>query len=134
MALTLTIAPKELERQAAAALNGKAYKIFLANNTTSLTADSTAALWAAAEVPTANGYAAVTGTTGTGTYVSGNGRVELPDLVAAFNATGAGFTYNTVCLHFTGATYLHSIAVEAPAITLSAGSSKSYTISLIQDD
>ena len=134
MALTLTISPKELERQAGLALDGKNYEVFLANNTGGLTADSTAAAWKAVEVAAGNGYAAVTGTTGTGAYVPGNGRVELPDITAAYTASGAGFAYNTVCLHFVGETYLHSISVEAPDITLAAGSSKTYVISLIQDD
>jgi hypothetical protein len=133
MALTSTISTKELQRQAAAAFEGKTYTVFLATNTGSLTAESTAALWLAEEV-SGGGYAAVTGTIGTGSYSTGNARYELPAINATFTATSPGFTYDTVCVRIGTETYLHSILVESPNIAMAAGQSKTYSITFAQDD
>jgi hypothetical protein len=132
MASVLTITPKELERQAVAVFEGKTYKIFLAVRG-ALTVSSTAAEWEAAEL-SGNGYAAVTGTIGTGSYNAGNTRYELPNITAQFSASGAGYTYDTMCFKLGSETYLHSINVETPSITLAAGQSKSYVLQLAQDD
>jgi len=134
MALTLTISRYELQRQATLAFETKAYKVFLATNSGSLTANSTYAAWQAVEVASANGYAAVTGIVGTGSYSSGNSRYELPSITATFTSSGSGFSYNTICVRIGPETYLHSIIAESPAITLAAGQSKSYVITLVQDD
>lgn len=133
MAITATISQKELERQAGLCFEAESYTVFLANNTTSLTAQSTYTSWVAA-APSGGGYAAVTGTIGTGSYNGTTNRYELPTITATFTATGAGFTYNTVCLRIASSTYLHSIVVENPSITLLAGQSKTYTLLLAQDD
>jgi hypothetical protein len=108
----------------------------LANNSTSLTAESTASAWLAIELATANGYAAVTGTiaTGTGSYDSGDGRYEFPPIVATFTGASAGFTYNTVVLRIGTETTVVGILEEDPAITLLAGQAKTYTITLGDDD
>ena len=132
MAITLTISQAELERQAKAVFEGKTFKLFLATQG-ALTAESLTADWEAAEV-VGNGYAAVTGTVGVGAWNTPNARYELPAINGTFTATGAGFTYDTICLVIDGATHLHSINVEAPSITLAAGQSKSYTLTLAQDD
>lgn len=132
MAVSLTISQKELERQAKAVFEGKNYKLFLATKG-ALTAESTTAAWEAVEV-TGNGYAAVTGSVGVGAWSTVNGRYELPSINGTFTATGAGFTYDTICLVIDGSANLHSINVEAPAITLAGGQSKSYTLTLAQDD
>lgn len=132
MASVLTITPKELERQAVALFEGRTYKIFLAVRG-NLTVASTAAQWEAAEL-SGNGYAAVTGTIGTGSYNAGTTRYELPNITAQFTASGAGFTYDTMCLKIGTELYLHSINVETPSITLAAGQSKSYVLQLAQDD
>ncbi len=133
MALTTTISTKELKRQAAEAFEGKAYTVFLATNSGSLSAESTAATWLAVQA-SGGGYAAVTGTIGTGAYSVGNARYELPAINATFTATSPGFTYDTVCLRIGTETYLHSILVENPNIAMAAGQSKTYTITLAQDD
>lgn len=132
MAVTTTISAKELERQAKAVFEGKAYKLFLATQG-ALTPESTAALWEAAEA-TGGGYAAATGTIGAGSYNTGTARYELPVITGAFTATGGGFTYDTVCLKIGAELYLHSIAVESPSIVMAAGQSKSYTLTLVQDN
>lgn len=133
MAIALTISTKELERQAKACFEGQTYKLFLASNPGTLTADSTATAWEAVEV-SGGGYTAAAGTLGTGSYKLANGRYELPVITATFTATGGGFSFNTICLRIGSEAYLHSITVENPSITLAGGQSKSYTITLAQDD
>jgi hypothetical protein len=133
MAISLTISTKELERQAKAVFVGKAYKVFLALNTTGLTAESTTAAWEAIEC-SGGGYAAVTGTIAAGSYNAGAARYQMPAITATFTATGSGITYNTVCVKIGTELYLHSITTESPTVVLAAGQSKSYTITLAQDD
>jgi hypothetical protein len=133
MALTTTISTKELQRQAAAAFEGQTYTVFLAKNSGTLTAESTASAWIAVKM-SGNGYADATGTVATGAYSSGNARYELPVINATFTATGAGYTYDTVCIRIGTATYLHSLLVETPSITMAAGQTKTYTITLAVDD
>lgn len=133
MALTLTISQKELQRQAAAALEGNAYTIFLATNTGSLTSESTYALWYD-EVVTGTGYQDETGTLGSGSYNATTGRWELPAVTATFTCTGGSYSYDTVCVRIGTETYLHSINVESPSITLASGQSKSYTITFAVDN
>lgn len=134
MAITLSISQYELQRQAALAFEGKAYEVFLATNDGSLTANSTYAAWQAVEVASANGYAPVTGTLGTGAWDDGDARYELPSITATFASSGSGFSYNTICVRIGTGTYLHSTVAESPSITLAAGQSKSYVITLVQDD
>lgn len=134
MAITLTISQRELQRQAGLCLEGRAYEVFLATNDGSLTANSTYAAWQAVEVASANGYAPATGTLGTGAWDSGDARYELPPVTATFTSSGSGYSYNTVCVRIGTETYLHSIVAESPSITLAAGQSKSYVITLVQDD
>ena len=132
MAISLTISQRELARQAAEAFEGQTFKLFLATQG-SLTAESDLTAWEAAEV-SGNGYAAITGTIGTGSYSTTNARYELPAISGTFTATGSGFTYDTVVLAIGSATGVHSINVESPSITLAASQSKSYTLTLAQDD
>jgi hypothetical protein len=136
VAATITISQGELKRKADLAYDNKAYKVFLANNSTSLTAESTASAWLAIELATANGYAAVTGTiaTGTGAYDGGDARYEFPPIVATFTGASAGFTYNTVVLRIGTETSVVGILEESPAVTLLAGQAKTYTITLGEDD
>ena len=133
MALTTTISTKELQRQAAEAFEGQTYTVFLAVNSGTLTAETAAATWLGVKV-SGGGYADVTGTIGTGAYASGNARYELPAINATFTATGVGFTYDTVCIRIGTATYLHSLLVETPSVTMAAGQSKTYTITFAVDD
>lgn len=133
MAISLTISTKELARQAGLVFEGKTYKVFLAQNSGSLTAESTTSAWEAVEL-SGNGYTAVTGTISTGSYNTNQARYVLPTITAAFTAGTGGFTYDTVCLKIGTATYLHSIAVESPAISLASGQTRTYILQLSQDD
>jgi hypothetical protein len=134
MAITQTISTRELLRQSSLVFDAKAYRVYLATNNGSLTAESTHAAWTAVEVAGGTGYAAVTGTLGTGVYQAGTGRVEVPAVTATFTATGAGFSYDTVVIRLGTETYVHSILVESPSITLAAGQSKTYTLTFAQND
>jgi hypothetical protein len=133
MSLTLTITPKELERQAALAFEGKAYTVFLCSDpTASLGASSTVAQWQALELAEENGYEAVTGTIGSGTY---NGSAyALPAINAQFTGTGAGFEHDTLVVAIAGGLYPHSFVRLATPLLLQAGQVKSYVIRLLQDD
>ena len=134
MSVIQTISQKELLRQSSLVFDGKAYRVYLATNNGSLTSESTHAAWTAVEVAGGTGYAAVTGTLGTGGYPSGTGRVEVPAVTATFTATGAGFSYDTLVIRLATETYVHSILVESPSITLAAGQSKTYTLTFAQND
>jgi hypothetical protein len=133
MAYTTIISQYELERQANLAYLGKSYKLFLAVNPGGLTADSLAADWVAGEI-SGNGYAAVIGIVGAGQYRAAAARFEMPAIVATFQASGGSIVYDTVCMHFVGEDYLHSVTVETPSITLADGEAKSYSLTLVQDD
>ena len=136
MAVSLTISQGEQKRVADLAYDNKTYKVFLANNTTSLTAESTASAWLAIELASSNGYAAVTGTvaTGTGAWDGTDGRYEFPPVIATFTATGAGYTYNSVVVRIGSEASVFGVGVESPSITLSAGQSQSYSITFGQND
>ena len=134
MARTLTLSQKELKRAAAAAYEGKAIRVMLCNvGTSGNTAESTVAAWQAVEV-SGNGYTRFSGTVGTGSYDGTAAAYVLPNIDAAFTATGSGFTYDTVVVYFNGETYCHSITVESPNVVLSAGQTQTYRISLRTDD
>jgi hypothetical protein len=137
MALTVTISQNELKRKADLAYDNKTYKVFLADNSTAaLDAEDTATLWLAEELATSNGYAAVTGTitTASGAYDGTDARYEFPAITATFTASGAGFTYDTVVLRVGTEASVVGILVESPVITLLAGQSKTYSITLGEDD
>lgn len=133
MAITTTISTRELGRQAGLVFQGRAYKLFLANNTGGLTAESLASEWLAIEV-SGGGYAPINGTVAAGSYKEAEARFEMPAIIASFQAAGGSITYNTVCLHLTGEDYLHSITVESSTVTLADGQAKVYTLTLAQDD
>lgn len=135
MALTLTITPKELERQAALAFQGKSFRVFLAYDpAATLSAASTVAQWNTKELAAAAGYAGVTGTIGTGSWNASLTQYELPTITAQFSATGAGYVYDTIVVVVDGQTYPHSVTKLSAEQGLFAGQARSYTIRLIQDD
>ena len=133
MAQTITVSQKELQRVASLAYEGKTLKIMLCSNTASLTAQSSVTSWQGVE-KSGNGYARASFTIGTGTYDSLAGYYNLPEVLAEFTATGAGYTYDTVVIYINGAPYPHSIIVESPNIVLSAGQQQTYSVTLISDD
>lgn len=131
---TTTISQKELQRLAAEAYEGKSYRVSLGyKNTASLTSESTTAAWDAVKL-SGNGYADVTGTIATGSYDATDQRYEMPQISAEFAASGGSLTYDTLYVVIDSNTYVHSITVESPAVTLADGSGVLYRIQLATDD
>lgn len=134
MAITASISQKELERVANLAYETKTLKVMLCSvGATGYTAQNTVANWQSVE-KSGNGYARFSTAIGTGSWNSTNGRYQLPDIDAAFTATGAGYSYDRIVLYIDGATYPHSVLAEDPNITLSAGQTQTYRLTLNTDD
>lgn len=135
MAQTLSISTKELQRVAALAYEGETLKVMLCNvGATNYTAESTVANWQSVEVPATNGYVRFSTSIGTGSYDNNSGSYVMPDIDAAFTASGVGYSYDRVVIYVDGATYPHSVITESPNIALVAGQTQTYRISLRQDD
>lgn len=134
MTITTTISQKELQRQAALCFEGKTLKVMLCSvGTSGYTAESTVANWQSVE-KSGNGYVRYSTMIATGSYDGTSGTYKLPDIDAAFTATGVGYTYDRVILYIDGETYIHSMIVEDPNIVLSAGQTQTYRLSIRQDD
>lgn len=134
MAITTTISQKELQRQAGLCFEGETLKVMLCSvGTSGYTAESTVANWQSVE-KSGNGYVRYSTTVGTGAYDGTSGTYKLPDIDAAFTATGAGYSYDRVILYIDGETYIHSMIVEDPNVVLSAGQTQTYRLSIRQDD
>ena len=134
MAITTTVSQKELERVAALAYEGETLKVMLCSvGATGYTAQSTVANWQSVEA-SGNGYVRYSAVIGTGSYSGTNGRYELPNVDAAFTASGVGYTYDRVVLYIDGATYPHSILTESPNIVMAPGQTQTYRLSLNTDD
>jgi hypothetical protein len=134
MTLTAALSQKELERVAALAYEGETLKVMLCSvGGSGYDASSTVANWQSVE-KSGNGYVRYSEVIGTGAYDGTDGRYELPDIDAAFTATGAGYSFDRVVIYIDGATYPHSVLTEAPNITLAAGQTQTYRISLNTND
>jgi hypothetical protein len=134
MALTTTISQKELERVAALAYEGETLKVMLCLvGVSGFTAESTVANWQSVE-QSGNGYVRFSTTIATGSYDATDARYEMPSIDAAFTASGAGYSYDRIVIYIDGATYIHSLIVENPNITLAAGQTQTYRIQLTTDD
>lgn len=134
MAQTTTISQKELKRQAGLVFEGKTLYVMLCSvGATGYTAESTVANWQSVE-KSGNGYVRYSAAIGTGAYDATTGTYKLPDIDAAFTATGAGYSYDRIVLYISGETYIHSLIAEDPNITLSAGQTQTYRLSIRQDD
>ena len=135
MALISVISQKELKRQAGLCFEGETLKVMLCLlGVNTFTAESTVANWQSCEV-SGNGYVRYSlPSIGTGSYDTVSGTYKMPDIDAAFTATGAGYSYDRVVLYIDGETYVHSVIEESPNITLSAGQVQTYRLSLRQDD
>ena len=134
MATTTSISQKELKRQAGLVFEAKTLKVMLCSvGATGYTAESTVANWQSVEKST-NGYVRYSTTIATGAYDATTGTYKLPDIDAAFTATGAGYSYDRIVLYIDGETYIHSLIAEDPNITLAAGQTQTYRLSLRQDD
>lgn len=143
MTLTTEICTFEFQRIADAAYAGLACRVSLHQNDGSLTADSALADWDAKKLPETDGYQdfivdslpeggldsgsdsrwEIGGTPGANTYIE-----------AKFEATGSGYTFNTVLIRVGSSLYPHSILVESPAVTIASGQSQVYRVQLLVDN
>lgn len=134
MALTVAVSPKELERVASAAYEGKTLNVMLCTvGLSGFTSASPVSSWQSTEI-SGNGYSRATTTIATGSYSSANARYELPSFDAVFSASGSGFSYDTIVVFIDSATYPHSIITESPNVVLAAGQTQTYRIGLNTDD
>jgi hypothetical protein len=128
--MPFVITQGELEYEAGLVLTGKAYKVFLAT-TGSLTIASTLSAWEAAELATSAGYAAITGTVGTGSYNTTTGRFEAPVITGQFGpATGAGFTFDAMVIKLPSRSKPYAVNLYSSPVTLAAGQSRAFAITL----
>jgi len=129
--MSFVLTQGELEFQSGLILDGQTYKVFLATTGT-LTIASTLTLWEAAELASTGGYAAVTGTIGTGVFNVSNGRVEAPVITGQFGpASGAGFEFDAMLIKI-GTTRTRPYAVrlyDVPQV-LAAGQSRGFSFTL----
>jgi len=140
--ITTELCKFEFQRVANLAYTGLACRVSLHVNDGSLSSDSTITDWDAVKLPETNGYAdfvvdplpeggldtgsddrwEIGGTPGSNTYIE-----------AAFNATGTGFSFNTVVVRIGSAAYPHSIVTETPSVSVAAGQTQTYRIQLLVD-
>lgn len=133
MALNAQISQRELERVAGIVYGGQQLNVLLANvGSTGYGAESTISDWQSVEC-SGSGYFRFVTTLGSGSYSTTLGRFELPAVNAQFSAT-ASYSFDRIVLWVQGATYPHSVIVESPAVTLSAGQSVTYRLTLNTDD
>jgi hypothetical protein len=134
MAIVVSLSQKELKRVAELAYEGETVKVMLCSaGVSGFTVESTVANWQTVE-QSGNGYTRYSEVVGTGSYNISTSRYEVPSIDAAFSATGAGYSYDRIIIYIDGTTYLHSLIVESPNITLSAGQTQTYRINLVCDD
>ena len=129
--MSFVITQGELEFQSGLILNGQSYKVFLATRG-SLTVASTLSAWEAAELAATGGYAAVTGTIGSGVFNAGNGRVEPPVITGQFGpASGAGITFDAMLIKIgTVRTKPYAVRLYDVPQVLAAGQSRGFSIIL----
>lgn len=126
--MPFVITQGELAYEAGLVLTG-AWKMFLAVQG-SLTLSSTLTAWEAVELASSNGYVAVTGTIGSSTFNSSNGRYEAPALTGQFTASGAGFQFDAMVLKLASRSTPYAINIYDTPVVLSAGQSRSFSITL----
>ena len=134
MTLTAALSQKELERVAALAYEGETLKVMLCSvGGTGYDSEDLISDWQTVE-KSGNGYVRYSTTVAAGAYDGTAGAYLLPDIDAAFTATGAGYSFDRVVVYIDGATYPHSVLTEAPNITLAAGQTQTYRLSLNTND
>jgi len=140
MAAAMIQTPYEAGRLFASSYSGKVARLCLAVNSGSLGINSNTAAWDAVE-RSGNGYARVEWTIPAGSYNSTTERYEAPPRVCQFTATGSALSWNSVYLVLgnsvdgvtTWNTGVSFLLTESPSITLSAGTSTAYNLTLYSD-
>lgn len=149
MALTAAISNNELARVGAVAYEGRRVRVSLANVAlTGYSVNSTRANWDLVKI-TGNGYADYTEVVATGTYDATDGRYEMggedndPYILAEFTADGGTLSWDRIYVvigtddgedGWDEETYLHSLLIESPGVTLADGQSVTYRIQLFVND
>jgi len=134
VSLVAVVPQRELAFQANLAFEGETYKVFLALNSGSLTAESNLSAWEAVEC-SGGGYAAATGTIATGAWNNTTGRYEVPILSINVTATGSGFSFDSIVLKVgTTRTNVANLTTLPGVIAMAAGQSRTYEVRLVQDD
>jgi hypothetical protein len=143
MAVTTSISTKEFLRISTLCYKGKKCTVSLHQNAGStLDADSTIADWDVVKL-SGNGYAdyVVAALPDGGLDTGSDDRWEIGEtdgpnkyILAEFEATGSGFTFNTVVVRIASENYPHSILVEAPNVTVAPGQIITYRIQLLIDN
>jgi hypothetical protein len=129
--MSFVITQGELEFQSGLILDGQTYKVFLATKGT-LTIASTLSAWEAAELATSNGYAAVTGTIGTGVFDSTSGRVKCPVITGQFGpVSGTGIEFDAMVIKI-GSTRTRPYAARLYETlqVLASGQSRGFNLAL----
>jgi len=123
--MAFQITPGEVEYQYGRSLAAVAYKVFLAT-TGSLTYASSLAAWEAAELPSINGYQAVTGTIAAGSYDETTGIFAGPSISGQFIGSNAGFTYDAMVIKLANRTKPYAINIYDLPRTLAAGQARGF--------
>lgn len=150
MTQTLEISPKEEERIAELAYEGKRVVIMLAYmNTEGYTASTAFSSWRGIELPETDGYTPYYAVIPVGGYDSGSFRYEIGEnagidsyFVAEFAADigGSGFTYNKIVIGiqepaggggWLDPAYPYAVYTETPAIPLAPGQIQTFQVQLV---
>jgi hypothetical protein len=148
MPTVLPTTPKEKERVATLAYEGKRFIAFLAILAAEgFTEASTFADWRTIELPSANGYAPYACVIPAGGYDAGSTRYEAGAVAGVdqafpvvFAPSGASFSFNRVVFGvqtsdgmggWDDPIYAYSIRVESPTITLFPGQKATYNVQIV---
>lgn len=150
MALTIVVSPKELQRVAVSAYEGKRVRVSLANMVGQSYDESTGvSSWDSIKL-SGNGYSDFTQVVATGGYDSSDGRYEMGGtsgantyIEATYTASGSGFTFNRIYVvigtsdgagGWNEEVWLHSLLTESPSSVIAAGTTIKYKIQLAVDN
>lgn len=134
MTQVITISKLEQKRVAGLAYEGKVLRVMLCSvGSSGFTADNSVANWQTVEL-SGNGYVRFSATIGNGSYIDGEGAYVLPDVDAVFTASSLGYIYDRVVSYIDGATHVHSVIEESPAVVLAPGQNQTYRLSIRTDD
>lgn len=128
--MAFEVTQKEVEYQATTLLAGQTYTIFLAN-AGSLNGTSTIAQWEAAALPEQNGYTAVTGTIGTGTYNSVSQRVLFPIINGTFGPIlVSDLQFSAIVVKIGSRIYPYALKLYEVTSVISVGGTRSFSLTI----
>ena len=108
--LSLTITPRELERQAQLAFENKLCRVFLCSDPAyELASTDTIATFENYRIPESGGYQDFTEAIREGAYSDARQRYEMPQINATFGAIEEGFFFDLIVVQIDSAEYPHSV-------------------------